>query len=286
MISVIMSAYNASKTITRAIESVLNQTYKYWELVIVDDKSTDNTLDIINKYEDDRIKVITHSENLGAGFARRTGIENMTGEWMTFLDSDDYLKEDCLATLFFASKLIDADIINAGMTIVNQNNDVILEKIPEFNVEVGGAKFSQDKGDTKRFTHGMLFKGSLWNKVQYSSRRYIEDTPTLVQLLYYADKVFNINYSGYYYVQNDLSLTHQASDMKNAIFQALCVKDINNFFASVGHSELLNIEHFNKLYNHIVENINDQDKLLYNFEINELTNYNNSIYETKTSKND
>jgi hypothetical protein len=74
--------------------------------------------------------------------------------------------------------------------------------------------------------------------------------------------------------------------MKNTIFQALCVKDINNFFASVGHSELLNIEHFNKLYNHIVENINDQDKLLYNFEINELTNYNNSIYETKTSKND
>ena len=77
-ISVIMSAYNAQKTISRAIRSVLNQTYDDIELIVVNDCSTDNTEKIVKKYKDNRIVYIKHDVNLGAGCARNTGIKNAT----------------------------------------------------------------------------------------------------------------------------------------------------------------------------------------------------------------
>ena len=77
MISIIMSCYNAENTVARAIQSVLNQTYQDFELVIVNDYSTDNSEQVIKQFNDSRIKLINHSENKGAGLARRTAISNM-----------------------------------------------------------------------------------------------------------------------------------------------------------------------------------------------------------------
>ncbi|WP_339226565.1 glycosyltransferase family 2 protein [Oceanobacillus sp. FSL K6-2867] len=91
LISVITPAYNAERFIGDTIDSVLNQTYSNWEMVIVDDRSTDNTTSIVEEYRkrDNRIKLIVLEENSGSAVARNTAMENAKGRYIAFLDSDD-----------------------------------------------------------------------------------------------------------------------------------------------------------------------------------------------------
>ena len=87
--SVIIPAYNAEKEIEKSIKSVLNQNYNDYEVIVIDDFSTDKTREIVKKYKD--VKLINHSKNLKAGGARNTGIKNAVGDYIVFLDSDDEL---------------------------------------------------------------------------------------------------------------------------------------------------------------------------------------------------
>lgn len=89
LVSIIMPCYNAEQYIKDSINSVLNQTYPHFELIIIDDLSTDNSINIINSFNDNRIKVIQLTQNGGAGVARNTGIEAAQGRFIAFLDSDD-----------------------------------------------------------------------------------------------------------------------------------------------------------------------------------------------------
>ncbi len=94
-ISAIVPVYNIEKLVGRCIDSVIAQTYLDWELILVDDGSTDGSLDVLKEYEtrDSRIKVI-HQENAGPGLARNKGIQNATGDYIVFIDSDDVIKPD------------------------------------------------------------------------------------------------------------------------------------------------------------------------------------------------
>jgi len=98
LISVIMPAYNAEKTIEAAICSVLAQTYKNFELIIIDDCSSDATAEIIEKYVNEKhsIRICRNDCNRGIAFSRNTGIESAKGEWVAFLDSDDMWRKDKL----------------------------------------------------------------------------------------------------------------------------------------------------------------------------------------------
>lgn len=89
-VSIIIPIYNSEKNLSECINSVLNQTYKNLEIIIVDDKSTDRSIDIVKKIKDKRIKLIELKENSGAAIARNKGIELATGNYICFLDSDDY----------------------------------------------------------------------------------------------------------------------------------------------------------------------------------------------------
>ncbi|HBC5517211.1 TPA: glycosyltransferase family 2 protein, partial [Proteus mirabilis] len=89
LVSIIMPCFNSEKYISEAIESVLKQTYSNFELIIIDDNSTDSTLKIINSFRDNRITIISFDENQGAGVARNKGIEVANGRFIAFLDSDD-----------------------------------------------------------------------------------------------------------------------------------------------------------------------------------------------------
>src|SRR5690625_4333075 len=91
LVSVITPAYNAERFIEETIESVLQQTYSEWEMIIVDDRSTDNTVAIIERYvkKDDRIKLIELPDNSGSAVARNTAMDHARGRYLAFLDSDD-----------------------------------------------------------------------------------------------------------------------------------------------------------------------------------------------------
>lgn len=90
LVSIIMPSFNTGKYITETIESVLAQSYKKWELIIVDDCSSDNTDEIVRTYlSDDRIQYLKNEKNSGAAFSRNTALRNAKGKWIAFLDSDD-----------------------------------------------------------------------------------------------------------------------------------------------------------------------------------------------------
>lgn len=99
MVSIIMPTYNSDQTVVESIQSVLSQTYKNWELIIVDDRSTDNTWQVIQTYADkyDNIRVYQNKENLGAGASRNFAIKKAKGRFIAFLDSDDLWMENKLA---------------------------------------------------------------------------------------------------------------------------------------------------------------------------------------------
>lgn len=89
LVSIIMPSWNTSRFIAESIQSVINQTYKKWELLIVDDCSTDNTDKIVASFHDDRIKYFKNKKNCGAALTRNGAMRKAQGEWIAFLDSDD-----------------------------------------------------------------------------------------------------------------------------------------------------------------------------------------------------
>ena len=98
-VSIVMATYNRAPTIARAVYSILAQTVADWELVIVDDGSTDATRHVLQQLSDPRIRVVTHPKNRGVCAAKNTGLDHIQGEWFTILDSDDEMMPDALEVM-------------------------------------------------------------------------------------------------------------------------------------------------------------------------------------------
>lgn len=113
--SIIIPIYNVERFIARAIESAINQSYDNIEIICVDDKSTDNSVSIVKEFmaNDERIKLICNERNLGTFATRNKGVLNASGEYLLFLDADDYLHKDtCLKCYEILQD--DAKNINGG----------------------------------------------------------------------------------------------------------------------------------------------------------------------------
>lgn len=127
MISVIVPVYNVEKYLDKCLQSLLDQTYKDLEVIMVDDGSKDNSGKICDKYakQYENFKAI-HKKNAGLGMARNTGMEYMTGEYVTFLDSDDYLDPDCIEKLYKSLLKNNVDMCKGGFQRVTDSGKVKL----------------------------------------------------------------------------------------------------------------------------------------------------------------
>lgn len=266
-ISVIMSAYNAQKTISRAIRSVLNQTYDDIELIVVNDCSTDNTEKIVKKYKDNRIVYIKHDVNLGAGCARNTGIKNATGDYIAFLDSDDYYNKEYIQTMVDGTENGTFDIVSSGYIAIEGEHKKT--KKPKA-CKSEGNNYIKDNSGTIHFLNVQLVRKELFDHVEYCKRRFIEDSSTFVKLLYYAKNRNVLNYAGYNYVQNPESLIHSSSQYKQYLYNLLCAKDTHIFFSQVGHPEMYDFKDFLAKFNSM--NIPEKEEG-YEKEQEELMNY-------------
>ncbi|MBR3627656.1 MAG: glycosyltransferase [Elusimicrobia bacterium] len=115
-VSVIIPVHNVEKYLKQCIDSVLNQTFKDIEVIVVNDCSTDNSLKIIKEYQkkDKRINLIDLKQNVGAGFARNEGVKHAKGEYITFVDSDDWVKENFIEVLYNSIKKYNTDFVSVN----------------------------------------------------------------------------------------------------------------------------------------------------------------------------
>lgn len=136
LVSIILPAYNAEKYINTAIDSVISQSYRCWELLIIDDGSSDDTSDICGKYEkkDDRIKVIT-TKNQGVSAARNKGLEISLGKYITFLDADDMLPTDSLkARVEYLESNPNIDVVDGVVLVMDSEmENEIRRYVPYFD---------------------------------------------------------------------------------------------------------------------------------------------------------
>lgn len=286
-VSVVMSCYNAEKTLERAMMSVLNNTYKDIELLLIDDCSTDDSLYIANKiaHKDSRVRIILHKENMGAGVSRKDGIEKSKGEYICFCDSDDVLKENHISNLVRASEEYNADIVTTGFTVVDGETDKTLEdrKVEEIEILEGARKYAVLKTDVLRFLNPSLVRRCLWDKVAYSTRRFIEDSPTLIKLLWFANKRVILPESTYLYYQNKGSLTHIEDAFRETLYQTLCVIDTYKFFTGeVDKSEMAPaIMVMAKVAKYLASNPTEENKKEFSKEIQEVKQFITKYYEEK-----
>jgi glycosyltransferase involved in cell wall biosynthesis len=120
-VSVIVPVYNVYEYIEKCLDSLVNQTYKNIEIILINDGSTDNSLDIIKKYQKKHENIIViNQENHGQGYARNKGIEKSNGEFIMFVDSDDYVDTDIVKKLVGSIKDNDAVVCNI-YKVINEN---------------------------------------------------------------------------------------------------------------------------------------------------------------------
>lgn len=232
-ISIVTTAYNIEAYVEKCLSSLVAQTHKDIEIIVVNDCSTDKTMDIVGKFTDERIKVVNHSQNMGAGWARRTGIGAATGDYVITVDGDDWLAPDFIEALAKNAEESDADIVSGGITYVwSEDYEEVKRFLP--HVSEGMQKFA-DYGHKKIvFLNNKLVRRTMYDTVPYSTRRYCEDTPVILPLLYLANKVSYVDTQGYYYLQHDKSLCRRVNAFEEALFKALCSQEMQAFFGDKG----------------------------------------------------
>ncbi len=196
MVSIIITSYNKSATIRRAINSAINQTYKNCEVIVVDDCSTDNSHDIYREFAD-KIKLISTPNNCGVTYAREEGIQAARGKYLTFLDADDYLDITAIQHCVSYINKTNADIVQMK----------ILRRFPQLNLSV---RFCS-KYKEKQALEACLYNERLF-PVQCCGKLYKADLVNKVSPIYYSgywgdDRVFNIPIM---YSKPKIAIAHKA----------------------------------------------------------------------------
>ena len=192
LVSIVVPVYNCEKFIDYTIKTVLNQTYQNWELLLVDDCSTDNSISIINGYvaEDNRIKLIKLEKNSGAAVARNEGMKNAKGKYIAFLDSDDLWNENKLEKQINFMKKNKYVFTYTGYEFADEEGNKLdkIVKVPE------QLTYKQALKNTTIFTSTVMFDlNKLTKEAIYMPDVKSEDTATWWKVLKKIEYAYGIN---------------------------------------------------------------------------------------------
>ena len=232
LVSIIIPVYNAEEYISRCLDSLINQTYKNIEIVIVDDGSNDNSLAIVSKYKDNRIKIYSQ-ENQGPSIARNTGIEKSTGKYIMFVDADDYIDIDMV-------KCMTETINNESNTIVLCDNSEIWEdRIEEYKLFIDYSKILYKEHVLKEIASGKagLVCGKLFNRSivdKYNIRfdkniSICEDQVFFLNIAKHCNEFIYIPKSLYFYDrrnENSITMKYQENAVENQIYVINRIEEI------------------------------------------------------------
>ena len=229
LISIIVPCYNVEKYLPKCVESILAQTYKNLEIFLVDDGSPDRCGEICDKYatKDSRIKVI-HKENGGLSDARNVAIDVAQGEYITFVDSDDYVAEDYVAVLYKLITENDCQMSVCWYRAFKEGTEPTTTVFNEQDVTVLGrdealkSMFYQKTFDTAAWAK--MYHRSLFECIRYPKGWLFEDLPTTYLLIKKCKKVAFSHYMSYYYLLRNGSIEGEPFNIKK---YDSCVKIIS-----------------------------------------------------------
>lgn len=215
MVSVIVPAYNAERWLEAAVASVTAQTVCDWELVLVNDGSTDGTPALCDRLAagDRRIRAL-HTPNGGLSTARNNGLNVAAGEWITFLDADDLLHPEFLETMLAVADRTGADIINCGLLEfegvhcpfprnINQDNFTVYDTVTALRMAM------YQRAGIHTSAWGKLYKRCLWESERFTPGIWYEDLDVFYRIWSQSDKFVQIRAGMYGYRQHGESFLHK-----------------------------------------------------------------------------
>lgn len=223
----IIPVYNVENYLSKCIKSILRQSYKNLEIILVDDGSNDTSFSICNSFivKDKRIKLY-HTNNLGLSHARNVGLNHANGKYIVFIDSDDYVHKDMISIMMH--KIGNADMLICNYEKVTDNNDgLILQDSKMLKDDTWSLKqFWQYYyfDDLRAFccvAWNKLYKKDLFDNVRYPLNRIHEDEYVIGKIVNKCKKIKVIGNTLYYYVQRPNSIMHQSYHGNFEIAEAL-----------------------------------------------------------------
>lgn len=210
LISVIIPAYGVEKYIAQCLESVISQTYKNLEIIVVNDGTKDRSAEIAKDYaaKDSRIKVYDF-KNGGLSVARNRGLEIATGDYISYIDSDDWLDTKMYETLLEAAMKNEADMVKCGIIETNgaAEEKITFSDVKIINNEQHKAFKNYFKGILWTIACNGLYRCDLAKKVKFPENIVHEDNYSSGLFLYFAKKVASIPFCGYYYRVNNTGIS-------------------------------------------------------------------------------
>lgn len=210
IISVIIPVYNSEKTLSRCLDSIIQQTFQHIEIILVNDSSNDNSQYLIELYakQDSRIRYFIHAQNKGAGGARNTGLHNMNGEWIIFVDADDYITNNMIEILYYSA-------LKHNVKIVQCSHKRFNDKLKPYKISVKLNKDIMINDPFKSYCLGnSLITNVIWDKIWHNSlfinnniyfpeNIYGEDKAVLILILNTINQIAVIPNMLYFYYFND-----------------------------------------------------------------------------------
>lgn len=234
LISIIVPVYNVEKYLDECLKSLINQTYKNIEILLVNDGSTDNSRKICEKYvqHDSRIKILD-KVNGGLSDARNVGIEHASGEYLTFVDSDDVVDTTFCERLLDVIRTYRADVATCSIVL-------FADKIPHRDAISESVIYRKDeiilaylKGNIRPTAWGKLYRRRIFNELRYPVGKTTEDVYVIVELLLKADIVVTGAKTNLYYRQRRNSIQNSNSfntkDMLAAHKRNVCLLENSKF---------------------------------------------------------
>lgn len=244
LISIIVPVYNVEKYLSRCIDSILSQTFFDFEILLIDDGSTDGSPIICDKYanKDSRVRVF-HKKNGGVSSARNMGLEYALGEWITFVDSDDWIDNNMYTLLYEETISSNADIVLCDFYVYYSKNRIELNKA----ISTDCSKNDIIRKYILSFTSlcNMLVHRSLYDKIKLRIPLNLincEDFWLTVQLFYYAKKVSSIHIPLYYYNRENENSILNNFDANKAQSEINAYLNIISFFRGKNILDLYNKE--------------------------------------------
>lgn len=221
-VSVIVPVYNVEKYLRKCIDSIINQTYKDLEIILVNDGSTDCSGEICNEYKrlDNRVKVI-HKENGGLSDARNIGLKHSTGSYIAFIDSDDYIADNMIESLYFRLLNDNSDIAICRFYHIFENGNEVPSKSKKtacFKDEVISKYTAFNRLNNVEYVIACnkIYKKKIFDSISYPKRKYNEDAFVIHKVYDKCERISVLSKQLYFYVKRNDSITNSRLD-KNTL---------------------------------------------------------------------